>query len=68
MDTDKPTPVGNILPLRFVGGPTIQGRIGRLQLAWELKILVAVVMAVGIPTEEALSDTGMNTSRALINL
>ena len=51
----------NILSLRFLVGPTKQGIIGRIQGARYPEILVAVVTALGVPVEEALSGIIMNS-------
>ena len=54
MDADKHIPVVNIPPVRFLGGPSKQVRTGNIQGAWYTYILVAVIMSVGVPVEEAL--------------
>ena len=51
MDADKPVPVLNILPVRFIGGPSKQGKTGNIQGAWYPDISVAVVIVVVIPVQ-----------------
>ena len=38
MDADKFVPVVNILPVRFIGGPTRQVRTGSIQGSWDIEI------------------------------
>ena len=68
MDADKPDPVVNLLPVRFIGVPTKHKITGNIQRAWYPEILVDVITTVGVLVEEALSDIGMNTRRAVIRL
>ena len=53
-DTDKPVPVVNIPPARFIGGPSNQERTGKIQGSWYPDISLTVVIAVGVLVEEAL--------------
>ena len=68
MDADKPVPVVNLPPVRFIGNPPKQRRTGNIQGVWYPDISVAVVTVVGVSTEEALADIGMNSRRAVIHL
>ena len=68
MDADKPVPVVNLPHVRFICGPSKQGRTGNIQGEWDPDILVAVIMALGVPVEEALSDIGKNSRIAAIHL
>ena len=54
MDADKPIPVVNLPPVRFLSGPSKQVRTGNIQGAWYPYRLVAVIMSVIVPVEEAL--------------
>ena len=54
MDTDKPVPVVNIPPARFIGGPSNKERTGKIQGSWYPDISLTVVIAVGVLVEEAL--------------
>ena len=64
---DKPILVGNLPPFKSASGTTKQGRIGNIKRDWDTYRSLAVVTAVGILVEEALSDIGMNTRRAVIH-
>ena len=68
MNTDKPVPVVNLPPVRFIGGPSNQGRKGNIQGAWDIDISVAVVIAVGVTVEESLAYIGINARRSVIHL
>ena len=68
MNVDKPFPVVNLPPVRFIGGPSKQGITVNIQGVWEPDISVVVVTSVGVPVEEVLSDIGMNSKRAVIHL
>ena len=48
--------------------PFKSGETGKIQVAWETDLLVAVITAVGVPVEEALLDIGMNYKIAVIYL
>ena len=37
-DADKPVPVVNLPPVRFIGGPTSQGRKGSIYGCWDPEI------------------------------
>ena len=45
MDGDKPVPVLNFPPVRFIGGPSNQERTGNIQGDWHPDISVSVVTA-----------------------
>ena len=64
----KHVSVGNLPPLRFVGGTEKKGRIVSIKGACNPEISVSVVMDVGVPVEEYLSDIVMNTRKAVICL
>ena len=66
MDLDKPFPVVNIPPARFIGGTKKLGRKGILQGSWDPEILVAAITVVGVPVDEDLADIGMNPRMAVI--
>ena len=68
MEADNPVPVVNLPPVRFIGGPSKQGITENVQGAWGIDISVSVVIAVGVPVEEALEDIVMNSRRAVIRL
>ena len=68
MDTDRPVTVVNLTLVRFIGGPTIQGRTGSIQGVWKPEILVAVITMVGVPLEESLPDIGMKSRNVLIRV
>ena len=40
-DTDKPVPVVNLPPVRFICGPPKQERTGNIQGAWDPNILIS---------------------------
>ena len=63
LDAYRPILVGNIPPLKFVGGPTKQVRSVNIQGSWDLDTSIAVVTAAGVPLEEALSDIRTNSMR-----
>ena len=52
MDVDKAVPVGNLSPVKFIGGPQKQKIIGNIKVAWDPEILVAVITTVGVLVEE----------------
>ena len=58
----------NIPLVRFIGAPTRQERTGSIHGDWDTNISVTVVMAMGLPVDEKLSDIGMNARRAVIKL
>ena len=60
--------MGNIISLKFAGGPTNQGRTGNMQGDWYPDRSLAVVTDVGVPVEEDLSNIIINTRRELVNL
>ena len=66
MYIDKPIPVVNIPNVRFIGGPTRQGRTGGIQGGWDPEISVAVINTVGVPVEKSLGDTGINSRKVVI--
>ena len=68
MDADEPAKVVNLLPVRFIGVPSNQGRTGNVQGEWDPDRSVSVLITVGVPVVEALSDIGMNSRRAVIHL
>ena len=49
MDADKPGPVVNLPPVKFIGGPTKQGITGNVQGAYYTEISVALIATVGVP-------------------
>ena len=65
---DKPVPVSNIPPVRFIGGTSKQGIKVNIQGAWDPYGPVEVVTDVGIPVEEALADIGTNARIKVIHL
>ena len=68
MYIDKPIPVVNIPNVRFIGGPTRQGRTGGIQGGWDPERSVAVINTVGVPVEEALADILMKARNVVINM
>ena len=68
MYADKPVPMVNILPLRFIDGPINQGIKGNIQGAWYQEILVDVITMICVPVEEALVDIRMNSIKVVIQI
>ena len=68
MDADKPVPVVDIIPTRYIGGPSKRGRTGNIQGSWDPHVSIPVVMTLGVPVVEALFDIVMNYRRAVISL
>ena len=68
VDADKPSPVVNIPPVRFIVGPIKQGRTCNIKGVCDLEISVSVISAVGIPVEEDLDDIGMKTRNVVIHM
>ena len=68
MYADKPVPVLNLPPLRFIRDPSKKGITDNIYGAWDLDISVAVVTTLGVPVGEALSDIIINFKRAVIHL
>ena len=58
----------NLSPLKVTGGPRKKVITDSIHGAWDQDRSLVVVTAVGVPVEEALSDIGMNSRRAVINL
>ena len=56
---DKPVPVANIRPVRFIGSPTSQGITGSIHVYWDPERSADMITKVVIPVEEALADIGM---------
>ena len=52
MDADKPVPVVYLPRVRFIGGPSNQGRTVNIQGACYPDISVAVVKSMGVHVEE----------------
>ena len=68
MDADKPVPVVNLPPVKFIGINTNQGITGNIQGDWYPEISVAVITTVGIPVEEDLAYIGMKSRNVVISL
>ena len=68
MDADKPVPVVNLPPMRFIGSPTNQVITGNIQVAWKTEKLVAAITTVGVPVEKALADIVMKSINVVIYL
>ena len=68
MSKDKPVPLVNLPPVRFIGKPTTQNITGSIQGEWELEISVAGITMVIVPMEEALDDIGMKTINVVIHM
>ena len=66
MDADKPVPVVNLPPVRFIDGITSQGVKLSIHGAWDPEISVAVITTVGVPVEENLADIGMKARNVVI--
>ena len=49
MEADKPVPVVNITPVRFIGGPSKKLLTVNIQGAWDPDRSVAAVTPVGVP-------------------
>ena len=68
MEADKPVPVANIPPMRFIGGPTNYIRTGSIQISWDLEISVAEIIKVGVPLEKDLVGNGMKSRNLVIHM
>ena len=68
MDSDKPFPVVNLPPVRFISAPTNQGRTGNIHGAWEPEILVAVITILDITVEEALVNIVMKSRNVVVHM
>ena len=68
IDADKPVPVGNIPPVRFISAPTRQGITCTIQVDWDPEILVAVISMVGVPVEESLFGIRMKARHVMIHM
>ena len=68
LDTEKPMLVGNILPLKFSGGPLNQVITVNIQVSWDPYISVSVVTALDILVDKALLCIVMNARREVIRL
>ena len=68
IDTDKPAPVVNILPVRFIGVLTSQGIKISIKGAWDPERSVAVINTVEVPVEEALDDIGMRSRNVVVHM
>ena len=68
MDVDKPVPVVNIPPVKFIGITTNQGITVNIQEACYPEISVAVITTVGVPLEKDLADIGMKSRNVVIHL
>ena len=66
VDTDKPVLVVVLSPLRFIGGPTRQGRTGGIQGSWYPERSLSLITMVGVPVEYSLADIGMRTRKLVI--
>ena len=67
MDADKPVPVVDLPPVKFIGITTNQGITGNIQGDWYPE-LVAVITTVGVPVEEDLAYIGMKSRNVVIHL
>ena len=68
MDADKHVSVINLPPMRFIGDLSKQGITVNIQGAWYPDRLVVMVKVVGVLLEEAFSNIGINSRRAVIHL
>ena len=68
MDADKPVPVVNLPPARFIDVPTRKVRTGSIQGSYDPERPVAVITTVGVPVEEDLDDIGMKTRNVVIHM
>ena len=68
MGSDKPVTVVNIPNVRFIGGPSKQGRTGKNKGTWNPDRSVAVVSVMYVLVGEALLGFGMNSRRSVIHL
>ena len=68
MDADKPVPVVNIPPVRFIVIPTNQGITGNITGYWHPEIFVAVITTVDVPVEEAFDDIVVKSRNVAIHL
>ena len=68
MDTDKPVPVVDLPPMKYIGITTNQGITVNIQGAWYPEISVAVITTVGVPVEEDLAYIGMKSRNVVIRL
>ena len=68
MYSEKPVPVGNILPLRFVVGNKNKVIKGFTKGAWDTEISVAVIMSAGVPVKEVLENIDINSSKVVVHI
>ena len=68
MDTDKPVPVVDLPPMKYIGITTNQGITVNIQGAWYPEISVAVITTVGVPVEEDLADIGIKNINVVVCL
>ena len=68
MDADKPVPVVNLPPVKFIGITKNQGRTGNIQGDWYSEISVAGIPTVGVPVKEDLADIGIKSINVVIHL
>ena len=59
---------GKYLIIEFSGGHTMQGIKGNMYGSWYPEISLFVVMIFCVLVEEAFSDIGMNSRRAVVHL
>ena len=68
MYADKPVPVVNLQPVRFIGNQSNQGRTGKINGEWDPDRSVVVVTSAGVPVEEEFLYIGINARISVINL
>ena len=68
MDAYKPVPVVIIPLVRFIGGPTSQGRTRSIQGSGDPEISIALITTVGIPVEDDFDDIGTKTINLVIHM
>ena len=66
MDADKPVPVVNLPPVRFIDGITSQGVKLSIQGAWDPEISVDMITVVCVPVEEDIYDILMKIINVVI--
>ena len=67
MDADKPAPVINISPMRYIDVPKNMGITGSIQVSCYPQTLVAVITTVVVPVGEDLADIGIKARKVVIH-
>ena len=68
MDAEKLIPVGNITPVRFLGGTIKKGKKVNMHVEWDPEMFLPVVTVVSVPAEEALKYINTNYRKVVVHL